>query len=270
MPSRCRRCARRSASPPAALRGSAPSSPASTCPGRASRSGSSPRWLWRRRLSPCWRPPWSRSGRRAASRPGGGPPVGSAPPSQRSRSSTSSSSPSAPRSGHWQATDCGSPVAVPAPQSRPHRARWRPAGCVVRPARNGAAVVLVHGGGGSRDGLKLHAEMLVAHGYGVLLYDERGRGASGGRSNAFGWDWSQDVETAVTYLERRGRAPRRCPRTLDGAEVALTAAAEDHRIAAVVADGTEARTLDDFAHQSTRPTSGRAFPTGPSRPLQFA
>jgi hypothetical protein len=34
-----------------------------------------------------------------------------------------------------------------------------------------------------------------------------------------------------------------------GAEVALTAAADNPRIAAVVADGTEARTLDDFAHQ---------------------
>ena len=33
-----------------------------------------------------------------------------------------------------------------------------------------------------------------------------------------------------------------------GAEVALTAAADDHRIDAVVADGTEARTLDDFEH----------------------
>src|SRR5262249_36692748 len=45
------------------------------------------------------------------------------------------------------------------------------------PPRNRAAVVLVHGGGGDRDGLKLHATMLARHGYGVLLYDERGRGS---------------------------------------------------------------------------------------------
>jgi hypothetical protein len=35
-----------------------------------------------------------------------------------------------------------------------------------------------------------------------------------------------------------------------GAEVAITAAAGDPRVAAVVADGAEARTLDDFAHLS--------------------
>ena len=67
------------------------------------------------------------------------------------------------------------------------------------PSRNGAAIVLVHGGGGDRDGLKLHAALLARHGYGVLLYDERGRGASGGRSNAFGWDWAADVEASVDF-----------------------------------------------------------------------
>jgi hypothetical protein len=35
-----------------------------------------------------------------------------------------------------------------------------------------------------------------------------------------------------------------------GAEVAITAAADDPRIAVVVADGAEARTFDDFEHQS--------------------
>jgi hypothetical protein len=50
------------------------------------------------------------------------------------------------------------------------------------PSRNGAAIVLVHG----------------------LLYDERGRGQSGGRSNAFGWDWPGDVDSGVSFLERQG------------------------------------------------------------------
>jgi uncharacterized protein len=117
------------------------------------------------------------------------------------------------------------------------------------PPRNGAAVVLVHGGGGSRDGLKLHAAMLARHGYGVLLYDERGRGGSGGRSDAFGWDWPSDVEAAVTYLENQGVHEVGVLGLSTGAEVALTAAADDPRIDAVVADGAEARTLDDFEHQ---------------------
>jgi pimeloyl-ACP methyl ester carboxylesterase len=118
------------------------------------------------------------------------------------------------------------------------------------PSRNGAAIVLVHGGGGSRDGLRLHAAMLARHGYGVLLYDERGRGQSGGRSDAFGWDWPGDVDSAVTFLERQGIRHVGVLGLSTGAEVALTSAAEDHRIAAVVADGTEARTMDDFEHQT--------------------
>jgi hypothetical protein len=116
------------------------------------------------------------------------------------------------------------------------------------PSRNGAAIVLVHGGGGDRDGLKLHATMLARHGYGVLLYDERGRGDSGGRSNGFGWDWRADVRASVDFLERRGVRHVGVLGLSTGAEVAITAAAEDPRLAAVVADGAEARTLDDFAH----------------------
>jgi pimeloyl-ACP methyl ester carboxylesterase len=116
------------------------------------------------------------------------------------------------------------------------------------PPRNGAAIVLVQGGGGDRDGLKLHATMLARHGYGVLLYDERGRGSSGGRSNGFGWDWPADVTTAVDFLESRGIDRVGVLGLSTGAEVAITAAANDRRIDAVVADGAEARTLDDFAH----------------------
>jgi hypothetical protein len=47
-----------------------------------------------------------------------------------------------------------------------------------RPSRNGAAVVVVHGGGSDRKGSVAHARMLARHGYGVLLYDARGRGES--------------------------------------------------------------------------------------------
>ena len=54
------------------------------------------------------------------------------------------------------------------------------------PSRNGAAVVLVHGGGGNRTGPLDHAQLLRRHGYGVLLYDSRGRGESDGTPDAWG------------------------------------------------------------------------------------
>ena len=84
----------------------------------------------------------------------------------------------------------------------------------------------------------------------MLLYDERGRGSSGGRSNAFGWDWAADVTASVDFLEQHGVRRVGVLGLSTGAEVAITAGAEDPRIAAVVADGAEARTFDDFAHLS--------------------
>ena len=49
-----------------------------------------------------------------------------------------------------------------------------------RPTRNGATLLVIHGGGGDRTGAVAHAKLLVRHGYGVLLYDARGRGRSEG------------------------------------------------------------------------------------------
>ena len=70
------------------------------------------------------------------------------------------------------------------------------------PSRNGAAVVLVHGGGGDRTGPLDHARLLRRHGYGVLLYDSRGRGESEGTPNAWGWggsttSWARFATSAV-------------------------------------------------------------------------
>ena len=60
-----------------------------------------------------------------------------------------------------------------------------------RPTRNGATVIVLHGGGGDRTGAIAHAKLLVRHGYGVLLYDARGRGRSEGTQNSFGWGWDR-------------------------------------------------------------------------------
>jgi pimeloyl-ACP methyl ester carboxylesterase len=113
------------------------------------------------------------------------------------------------------------------------------------PSRNGAAVVLVHGGGGNRGGVVRHARLLAAHGYGVLLYDERGRGRSGGQSNGMGWDWPQDVTAAVDWLEARHLRKVGVVGLSTGAEVAITAAAHDRRIDAVVSEGVIARSNAD-------------------------
>ena len=114
------------------------------------------------------------------------------------------------------------------------------------PSRNGAAVVVVHGGGGTREGSVRHTLMLARHGYGVLLYDARGNGESEGRHDAMGWTWEPDVEAAVTWLShRRDVDPQRIAALgiSTGAEAVLQTSAHDRRIAAVVSDGAIARNL---------------------------
>jgi fermentation-respiration switch protein FrsA (DUF1100 family) len=114
------------------------------------------------------------------------------------------------------------------------------------PSRNGAAVVVAHGGGGTRAGSARHALALARHGYGVLLYDARGNGESEGEHDALGWTWEPDVEAAVTWLSHRhGVDPGRIAALgiSTGAEAVLQAAARDPRIAAVVSDGAIARNL---------------------------
>ena len=118
------------------------------------------------------------------------------------------------------------------------------------PSRNGAAVVLVHGGGGDRQGTILHARMLANAGYGVLLYDARGRGESAGHENAAGWQWDRDVRGAVSFLIRRGIDRIGLLGLSTGAEAVVTEAASDTRVEAVVADGLQARTAADASHAS--------------------
>jgi uncharacterized protein len=118
-----------------------------------------------------------------------------------------------------------------------------------RPSQNGAAVLLVHGGGGDRTGAVAHAKMLVRHGYGVLLYDSRGRGESDGAPNNYGWDWGKDVAGALSFLARRSDVePGRIGALglSTGADVLLEVAATRKDLGAVVTDGAAAGSFEDW------------------------
>jgi fermentation-respiration switch protein FrsA (DUF1100 family) len=121
------------------------------------------------------------------------------------------------------------------------------------PSKNRAAIVVVHGGGGDRRGAERHAAMLARHGYGVLLYDARGRGESQGSPNAAGWTWQADVDAALDFLSNRKDVdPNRIGGLglSTGADVLLETAAKDPRLKAVVLDGSTARSLGDVRHLS--------------------
>ncbi len=106
------------------------------------------------------------------------------------------------------------------------------------PAQNGAAIILLHGYGGNRLEVLGRAELLARHGYGVLLYDERGSGESGG-SRTFGWLDTQDVSLALDTLKNK---PEIDPKRIGilgfsiGGQIALRAASQFDQISAVVAE----------------------------------
>ena len=119
------------------------------------------------------------------------------------------------------------------------------------PSRNGAAILIVHGGGGDRDGARLHAAMLARAGFGVLLYDARGRGRSQGDPDAYGWTWGPDVDAAATWLEHRPNVRRVGALGLStGADVLIGEASKRRDIRAIVADGATTESLTDVRRTS--------------------
>jgi dienelactone hydrolase len=116
------------------------------------------------------------------------------------------------------------------------------------PAENRAAVVLLHGAGGTKADTRAQAAELAAAGYGVLAIDARGGGESAGRGMLWGWHGDLDVGAAVAWLASR---PEIDPARIGavglsmGGEQAITAAATNPGIHAVVAEGASARTPDD-------------------------
>jgi hypothetical protein len=118
-----------------------------------------------------------------------------------------------------------------------------------RPSENGAAVVVVHGGSSDRKGSVHHAKLLARHGYGVLLYDARGRGESDGSENNYGGDWPKDIAGALEFLKARDDVdPGRIGAVglSTGADALIDVAGERRDIAALVADGAAAGSFADW------------------------
>jgi pimeloyl-ACP methyl ester carboxylesterase len=104
------------------------------------------------------------------------------------------------------------------------------------PSRNGAAVLVGHGSGGSRERVMEEIRLLAKHGYGVLAFDLFGNGESTGHSNGLGDNAQPAVDAALDYLEPRADRIAAFGSSLGG-EVLLEAAARDTRIEAVISDG---------------------------------
>jgi dienelactone hydrolase len=117
------------------------------------------------------------------------------------------------------------------------------------PSRTGAAVAVLHGASSTRAAVLDQAVVLARHGYGVLLFDARGMGTSGGRAMNLGWAGDADVHAAVDFLAARPDVdPDRIAVLGEsmGGEEAIGAMASDPRIRAVVAEGATHRAADDW------------------------
>ena len=120
------------------------------------------------------------------------------------------------------------------------------------PSRNRAAVLVFPGRSGNK---QHHARNLIAHGYGVLLVDNRGQGESEGDPNAFGWDDETDVNAALDFLTDRTDVDANRIGGLGlsvGGETLLETAAHTDRLRAVVSEGAGARTWRED-HEAPHP-----------------
>jgi uncharacterized protein len=116
------------------------------------------------------------------------------------------------------------------------------------PSANGAAVVVLHGAGSTRSSVLDHAVVLARHGYGVLLFDGRGHGRSGGRAMDFGWYGDEDIAAATALLKGQPEVDADQIAAVGmsmGGEEAIGAAASNPLMRAVVAEGATNRVTGD-------------------------
>lgn len=121
-------------------------------------------------------------------------------------------------------------------------------------SRNQAAVILLHGHSGNRLGVLHQAEALVKAGYGILMFDLRAHGSSGGRRFARSQAAVDDVLAAVSYLSKRPEINAAGIGVMGvsvGGLFALQAATQTVAIRAVMADGPTTATLADLPQPTT-------------------
>ena len=139
---------------------------------------------------------------------------------------------------------------------------WYPAGS----SPTGRTVLLVHGFAEIRDAMKGRAEFLTARGWNVARLDMRGYGRSGGGCASFGGREGDDLRAWVDVVAGRvGPAMSLAVwgRSM-GAAIAMRAAADEPRIAAVLLESPYARLETVVAGWLRRIRTPLAEPARPS------
>ena len=125
--------------------------------------------------------------------------------------------------------------------------------------RTSDAVILLHGLGDNRSGMTGYAELLLKHGYSVLLPDARAHGESGGHLATYGLLERDDIRRWFEWLELNQRPP--CIFGLGesmGAAQLLQSLETEPGFCAVVAESSFS-TFREIAYDRV----GQFFQTGP-------
>jgi len=122
------------------------------------------------------------------------------------------------------------------------------------PGSDGATVILLHGSRNNRVEMLPQAAMLHRHGYGLLLFDFRAHGESGGETSTLGYVEVADLRGAVDYVLVRPEVdPERIAvvgHSMGGA-VAIRGAARIPELRAVVAEGAYT-SVEENLHSGVR------------------
>lgn len=105
------------------------------------------------------------------------------------------------------------------------------------PSPNGDWVLLFHGVSDDRTGVLGAAEILLRHGYSVVMMDSRAHGESGGAMATYGWKERYDTIVITDALYATEKVPRLYALGVSmGAAIALQSAAVEPRIEGVIAE----------------------------------
>lgn len=131
---------------------------------------------------------------------------------------------------------------------------------------NGATVILVHGLGGNRAQLLDDAALLVANGYGVLLFDLRNSGHSEGDLTTMGYLEVLDVGGALDFVKTQPESDVERVGLLGhsmGGVAAILAAARYPQTKAVIAESTLTSVEDNVGDSLKALTGLPPFPFAP-------
>jgi fermentation-respiration switch protein FrsA (DUF1100 family) len=127
-------------------------------------------------------------------------------------------------------------------------------------------IVLAHGHGGQMSDVNYRwARWLHKAGYNVMSFDFRNSGGSGGTKTTMGFEERRDLSAALSQVQARGADKIAVMGLSMGGATALSLAADDPRIDAVVADCS----FDTLEHAVASRLARTTFDLGPFKGLHF-